>query len=360
MTKARRDQFDAANPPWVHVISRCVRRAYLCGVDAGGRDVSHRKAWIEKRLQLLAESGVCAVAGYAVMSNHLHVVLRMQVELVAAMDAQAVARTWLRVWPRERLPDGSAVAPNPQVIERCVAQPTLIATWRDRLADLGWTMKALKEDVSRRANREDRCTGTFWEGRYKSVVLLDQAALTGCMAYVDLNPIRAGIAATVEGSGYTGALTRLRARQAVLRAERLRSQNKPQAALKILQAAGIDGRMREADRATWLTPVAECLSEPSCPRHGVSLDEYLTLLDATARVVRGDKRGATPHELAPILQRLDLNSEQWWQCMRGSQQFFGSVVGNIASRLQELARRGGAWLQNRCALFVEPPDPVGG
>ena len=212
MPQPRKLQFDPANPPWVHCISRCVRRAFLCGRDHDGTDVEHRKLWVEQRLRLLAQQAACDVTAYAVMSNHLHVALRMRPELAAGWSAREVVCRWLAIWPRERLPDGSAVRPQEAVILRLAADAEQVARWRERLSDLGWCMKALKEHLARRANKEDGCSGAFWEGRFKSVPLLDQAALVACMAYVNLNPIRAQVADRPEQSRFTGAYERIRVR----------------------------------------------------------------------------------------------------------------------------------------------------
>jgi hypothetical protein len=161
MAVPRRLQFDAAHPPWLHCISRCVRRAHLCGEDHGGRNLDHRKSWVEERLRLIARSGAIEVAAYAVMSNHLHVVLRTRPDRVADWSAQEVVERWLALWPRERLADGTAVPPSAELVQSLAGNPVQVATWRQRLGDLGWTMKALKEDLSRRANKEDRCSGAF-------------------------------------------------------------------------------------------------------------------------------------------------------------------------------------------------------
>jgi len=192
------------------------------------------------------------------MSNHLHENMRMRPKVAAGWSARDVVCRWLSIWPRERLPDGTAVLPQETEIVRLAADAEQVARWRERLSDLSWTMKALKENLARRANHEDGCSGAFWEGRFKSVPLLDQAALVACMAYVDLNPIRAKVADRPESSRFTGAYERIRVRKAVRAAARLRKAASHEQAGAVPRKAGIDARRSDADRASWLTPIVCC------------------------------------------------------------------------------------------------------
>ena len=99
MTQTRSTLVSLDDAPWYHVVSRCVRRAYLCGFDHhSGRDFEHRRGWIVERLQQLAAVFAIDVSAYAVMSNHVHVVVRVDAERALAWDRDEVLRRWTQLF----------------------------------------------------------------------------------------------------------------------------------------------------------------------------------------------------------------------------------------------------------------------
>ena len=101
---ARSQQFRATEISIVHAVQRCVRRAFLAGVDRDtGRDYSFRRQWIQRRMEALASVFGVDVLSYAVMCNHVHLILRNRPDVVAAWSDQEVAIRWLRVFPGKRL-----------------------------------------------------------------------------------------------------------------------------------------------------------------------------------------------------------------------------------------------------------------
>jgi len=352
MPLARKRILDPAAPsPWVHCTSRCVRRAFLCG----GR-FDHRRSWVEDRLKTLAALFAVEVAGYAVMSNHLHVIVRMEREKPHGWSAQEVARRWFAVYPAAYFADGTQKPASEALVNARASDAGWVSERRKRLADLGWLMKALKENIAKRANLEDDCTGAFWEGRFHSVPLLDQAALIACLAYIDLNPIRAKVADRPERSHYTSGYRRIRARNRHRAAEKIK-RREPKRAAALLAKAGLTANATHAEDGLWLTPLARCQVGEPLANKIVTSDDYLTLLDATGRLLKAGKRGAIPPELAPILARLDLSVDAWLATMLGWRMFgFTSALGHATTLSAEATKRGLQWIRNRCPLFAEKID----
>jgi REP element-mobilizing transposase RayT len=210
MTRARNQIISLETTPYYHCISRCVRRAFLWGEDSlTGKNYEHRKVWVTSRLRELAGIFAIDICAYAVMSNHYHLVLRVDQQKAKAWTSEQIAAQWGKLHKITLLVNRylrNQITSQAESIEakKC------IETWRERLTDISWFMRSLNEHLARQANEEDGCTGRFWEGRFKSQALLDEAAVLTCMSYVDLNPIRAAMAETPEESDFTSIQQRIR------------------------------------------------------------------------------------------------------------------------------------------------------
>ena len=168
MTVARSQLVDLDVTSYYHCISRCVRRASLCG-----EGYEHRKQWIEDRLEELAGIFAVSVAGFAVLDNHCHVIVRLEGAKLSETwsDYQVVERPGQLCPPRDNKRKPLPV--TEEWIRQKLTDKDWVARTRNRLGDLGWFMKYLKEPLARMANAEDGVTGHFFEGRYKSIAFLD-------------------------------------------------------------------------------------------------------------------------------------------------------------------------------------------
>jgi REP element-mobilizing transposase RayT len=335
----RSEVFDEKAVGIYHCTQRCVRRAFLCGEDpVTGQSFEHRKDWIRDRLEELAAIFAIDVIGYSVMGNHLHVVLRNRPDLAKNWSDREVARRWLNLFPLRRDAQGRPAEPEERELQMLTSDRKRIAELRSRLAHLSWFMRCLAENIARRVNAEEESAGRFWAGRFKCVRILDETALLVVCIYVDLNPIRAGVAATPESSRFTSAYDRIAARQDGVR-------RRPGTAAGRRPASSPE----RADG--WLSPVpleggaeggAESLKRRASNRGflPIKLDDYLQLLDWTGRQVRRDKRGSIPSNLAPILERLRILPESWLQTVQDSGRIFRTAAGRAESLAAEAARRG--------------------
>ena len=193
MTRARKEQVCLEATPYYHCICRCVRRAFLCGDDKfSGQNFDHRKQWVVDKITSLSTIFAIDICAYAVMSNHYHVVLKVDKEKADRLSDYDVALRWKKLFHGHIMVDKWLADKATTQAEKDKALE-IVQVWRVRLYDLGWYMRCLNESIAIQANKEDNCKGRFWEGRFKSQALLDETALLACMAYVDLNPIRAAI-----------------------------------------------------------------------------------------------------------------------------------------------------------------------
>lgn len=280
MTTARAQLICPEITPYYHCVSRCVRRSFLCGEDAlTGKSYEHRRDWIEQRIQALAAIYSIRICSYSVMSNHYHLVVYIDKESATKCSDREIIERWC------------IEHQAPLVIQRWLAGQTsstteqqlcekIIQTWRERLCSLSWFMKELNYGIAVQANKEDGCTGRFWEGRFKSQALLDEKALLAAMAYVDLNPVRAKIADTPEQPHFTSVKTR------------------------------IDSLSKGKTTTPFL---AEFIGhEHQKKTHGIPfcLMDYLELIDWIGKQIRTDNKGSIKHTQPAILDRLTFPQQQ--------------------------------------------------
>jgi len=203
MTIARRKLVTLDVTPWYHCTSRCVRRSFLCGRDKlTKRNFAHRKKWIEELLLKLPTVFCIDVAAYAVMSNHYHVVVRVNLEKAQSLSDREVFDRLSQIYHGspvlQRYGAGEAIDDaEKKILKRELSR------WRLLLTDLGRFMGYINQSVACRANKEDDCKGRFWESRFSSQAILDHAALVRTLCYVDLNPVRAKSSSNPTQSRFT-------------------------------------------------------------------------------------------------------------------------------------------------------------
>lgn len=339
MPIARKAVVDVDQVGVYHCISRCVRRAFLCGVDSyTGINYEHRRRWIADHLKTLSSLFGMEVFSYAVMSNHLHVVVRNRPDLAEAWSPEEVAQRWCTLFPK-RDGSGAAEAPSEEAISAFVGDAERVALCRLRLGDISWFMRCLNEPIARRANREDQCTGRFWEGRFKCQRLMDEGAMLACMAYVDLNPVRARMADTLEQSEFTSVYDRLRAEQAKKRLQKspkLVSPTQAQRALIVREEAA-------STRADWLLD----LNGKESPFGEVDTAFYLSLVEWTGQNIREAKSGYVPLGLKPVLERFNLDTEHWVRNVESYGGLFYRIAGPLESIVARAREKGLSWLRGQ-------------
>jgi hypothetical protein len=326
VTYARKALVSLRDTPYYHVVARCVRRARLWGFDEyAGKDYSHRKAWVLARLAQLSSVFAIDICAYAIMSNHYHLVVYVDQASARAWSWQEVIERWTQLFARppliERWEQGLS-----SDAERDVAEQ-MIELWRRRLHDVSWYMRCLNEHLARRANAEDGCTGRFWEGRFKSQALLDEAGLLTAMVYVDLNPIRAGIAATPEESEFTSVYERIQ---------------------DLRLSSGRRSEQRSAGILTATKPSLRNFRSPSQPEEAsisFTLEDYLALVDWTGRAMREDSRGAIDPGLPSIMRRLNLDPNAWRLAMRPRGKVFGRALGRLDHLRLHARTLGQCWVR---------------
>ncbi len=309
-------------------------------------------------------------------------ILRIRPDIVELWSDWEVATRWLTLFPKHRDRGGSPLPPEEKEIRALADCPEGIAKLRRRLCSLSWFMGRLNEFIARAANKEDQVKGRFWESRFKCQALLDDPAIAAGMVYVDLNLIRAGLAATPEESDFTSIQERIRAwqRETVMTAaspkETTAQDMQPDSLGRgtpvpdhvadistaipehvSTTAIGFDG---ETPSASWLCPI-----QSDSGRRGIlqmTAAEYFDLVDKSGRLLRSGKRGAIDVDLLPILLRIGANPDAWFDTISRFGSRFRLAAGLISSLRNFADRLGRRWLQGvstaRAAFVCAPQQLV--
>lgn len=295
MTVARSQQVNLEATTYYHCMAKCVRRGFLLGQDSKNKkNYIHRKKWIVEQLKMLSSVFAMRVCAYAVMSNHYHVVLKVEDKVALSWSNDEVVERWSQLYPKSA--------------RESAHQPDKIMQWRMRLMDISWFMKCLNEYIATRANKEDKVEGRFWNGRFKSQALLDEGAVLCAMVYVDLNPIRQGLAITPEESEFTSIFDRIKATVKHM------SQN---------TSLTVDDN--DFPQPQHLLPLSTHVHDTSLY---ISPKDYIELVDYSGRMICEDKPCAIPEHLAPILTRLNVKAHKWKKTIQILMNRFYYAVGS--------------------------------
>jgi len=326
MTYPRSHLVSEVEPGFYHVVSRCVRRAFLCGKDRfTGKCFEHRRQWIEDRILFLSDCFSVSVYSYAVMSNHFHVVLHVDPAEVSNWSDEEVARRWLAAFPGRLKRDQGGELVH-RLMSAICSDPERLLELRKRLGSLSWFMKALNEPIARMANREDDCKGKFWEGRFKCQALLESHAVLSCMAYVDLNPVRAAMSDTLVDSNHTSVQRRLQERENF--------------ASSVKTTKSLLGRP--------LKPVAGLDADGLLD---LSESSYIDLVQWTGEQARSDKRGKLkpvtekPRAAPAAIWQVSNHPDAWLRQVQGTESVYYRAIGSAEALMEKAEALGQAWMQ---------------
>jgi len=258
------------------------------------------KQLIASQLQRLTVSTAVQVGGFAMMDNHLHLLVRIDAEAATAWSAVDVARRWFALHPPRRV-----AGADDAWLTTHASRPDWVTAHRKKLCSFSQFVKDLKQPIAERLNRRWGERGAFWQGRCKISRAEGNASVLAMLAYIDLNPHAAGLVEIPEH----GRDTSLEARLAAWRET----------------AGGITpdgeaGRPQPTDhhpraRNRWLLSLGNA-GDDRAPHNlrrsllpGMTLARYLKYLDAAARRIREGKVSLNASARS-VFERL---SEEAWK-----------------------------------------------
>jgi hypothetical protein len=253
------------------------------------------------------------VLGFAVTPHQLDVVVWTRPDQTDGWsDAETIQR-WRRVFPADRAEKRTAKKNGRLPLPKKDESPDRIGDMRQRLGTVSWFMRCLNEWLARTANREDGMTGRFWEGRFKCRVLLDESAIVTCLAYVDLIPFTHALLSDPGRMEHSSYFDRVQ--------------------------SATPGRSE-----AWLCPMGKEAVDEGRSRVSLDLEDYLALIDWTARQWAPDPGEPMPDSLTEILRGLQIHPHRWVETVAGFERLFHRVAGRADSMAQWAEKAGKHWM----------------
>jgi len=149
-----------------HVMSRTALEGFPMG--------SVENDFLLKAIQRFSRLYFTEILGFCLMGNHFHLLVKMLPE--ADFSDEDIRKRYTRHYGEDTIfPDGQ------------------LPFWRMKLSSLSEFIRDIKVNFTRNYNRNHGRRGYFWGYRFKSVIVGKGETLVNCLAYIDLNPLRAGI-----------------------------------------------------------------------------------------------------------------------------------------------------------------------
>ncbi|PKH02538.1 Mobile element protein [Psychromonas sp. MB-3u-54] len=162
MARSRKKIVCLDDSPYYHCCSRVVRNAFLCGIDiTTGENYEHRREWVDTRILELAKIFAIDICAYTVMSNHLHLVVKVDADKANNWTDKDVLVQWHKgfkgtLLTQKFVKDKDLNELELKTVNQCITE------YRHRLIDISWLMRSLSQPIAKQANKEDNCTGHFY------------------------------------------------------------------------------------------------------------------------------------------------------------------------------------------------------
>lgn len=303
MATARKYKIDLNETTVYHIVSSCVRHAWLCGYDKKRKkSYEHRRIRLIGRMHYLASAFFIDLLEHNILSNHLHLMLDVDVDGAQQACRKDIVERYFSVSLAQGYKEVKKWYNGKRLTKKQYNKALSdIEMFRERLISISWFMQKLKQPFAKEANREENMQGSsFWDGRFYSRGIYSDAEMIMCMIYIALNKLRAKMAKYPENDQHTALY------------ERLYQQLTDS---KTLVELGLPEFKRDR-LAKYNIPVQALMPflgyESAHNQRGIRFDfqDYCKLVDMTARIKRDDKRGQLDPEAQSIMERLGLNGNK--------------------------------------------------